>query len=66
MCIYMGVIKFGPFICQILKIGPFIYFLFKNGDVSSGPFPAILGKGPWLELGENMRHFGNIFRNVDC
>ena len=24
------------------------------------PFPAILGKGPWLELGKNMRHFENF------
>ena len=24
----------------------------------SGPFPAILGKGPWLELGKNMPHSG--------
>ena len=24
----------------------------------TGPFQAILGKGPWLELGKNMRHFG--------
>ena len=32
----------------------------------SGPFPAILGKGPWLELGKNMRHFGNFFRSVNC
>ena len=22
------------------------------------PFPATLGKGPWLEFGKNMRHFG--------
>ena len=27
---------------------------------SAGPFPVILGKGPWLELGKNMRHFGNF------
>ena len=25
-----------------------------------GPFPAILGKGPWLELGTIKRHFGNF------
>ena len=24
----------------------------------TGPFPAILGKGPWLELGKNMPHSG--------
>ena len=24
MCVYMGVRKFGPFICQNQKIGPFI------------------------------------------
>ena len=24
----------------------------------SGPLPAILQKGPWLELGKNMQHFG--------
>ena len=35
----------------------------------TGPFPAFLGKGPWLELGKNMRHlgyFGNFFRSVNC
>ena len=26
----------------------------------TGPFPAILGKGPWLEFGKNMRHFGKV------
>ena len=26
----------------------------------TGPFPAILGKGPCLELGKNMQHFGVI------
>ena len=33
----------------------------------AGPFPAILGKGPWLELGKNIWHFGlfwEFFRSV--
>ena len=32
------------------------------GHQNPGPFPAILGKGPWLELGKNMRHF-RLFRD---
>ena len=31
----------------------------KDGNLT-GPFPAILGKGPWLELGKNLQHFGNF------
>ena len=33
---------------------------------TAGPFPAILGKGPWLELGEKYAAFWEFFRSVDC
>ena len=35
----------------------------KDGNLT-GPFPAILGKGPWFELRKNMRYFGIFFRSV--
>ena len=31
-------------------------------DVRAGPFPAILGKGPWLELGKICGILGHIFQ----
>ena len=33
-------------------------------EVLNSKITAILGKGPWPELGGNMQHFGNFFRSV--
>ena len=43
----------------------FLVFFLRWPFKTAGPFPAILGKGPWLELGKNTLHFGNFFENTD-
>ena len=38
---------------------PLVFSILLLSD-TAGPSPAILGKGPWLELGKNMCHLGNF------
>ena len=50
-------VRFGLAMVHHRHSSPLSVHTFKE---ISGPFPAILGKGPRLESGENKWHFGNV------
>ena len=62
---FQQVFKFSSHTAEkVNKANSILSLIVRTFDYT-GPFPAILGKGPWLELGKNMGHLGYFANFLD-